>query len=198
VPVAFSKSGRTETGIDVEEPMIIRTLAWLAILGVGSPLQAQDGAAVFRSYVRLVEVYATVFDHHGRYMDGLKTDGCELPDEGVPQPIVTFKSNSANLSRAMVLDTRQRVTRAVRREVSDRGCRGDLQLRHVPASVTGFHDCQECAQDSRAANQGGRRAIPSRRRRGLKEICVSFRRRGVLCSLAERRRRTGLPGARSR
>jgi VWFA-related protein len=76
-------------------------------------LAAQDGAAVFRSEVRLVEVYATVFDHHGRYLDGLKGSSFELLDEGVPQPIVTFESNQSNLSCAILLDTTGSMFRAL-------------------------------------------------------------------------------------
>jgi VWFA-related protein len=93
--------------------MIFRILTCLAIFGALSALPAQDGMAVFRSDVRLVEVYATVFDHHGHYMDGLKGDRFELLDEGVPQPIVTFESNSASLSCAIVLDTTGSMFRAL-------------------------------------------------------------------------------------
>ncbi|MGO4880060.1 MAG: VWA domain-containing protein [Bryobacteraceae bacterium] len=76
-------------------------------------LLAQEGGAVFRSEVRLVEVYATVFDHKGRYLDGLSGSSFELRDEGVPQPIVSFESNLSNLSCGIVLDTTGSMFRAL-------------------------------------------------------------------------------------
>lgn len=93
--------------------MILRTLTLLAMAGAGGWLAAQDNAVVFKSDVRLVEVYATVFDHHGRYLDGLKGGSFELLDEGVRQPIVTFESNQSNLSCAVVLDTTASMFRAL-------------------------------------------------------------------------------------
>lgn len=93
--------------------MILRILALASILGIFGDLSAQDGAAVFRADVRLVEVYATVFDHHGHYLDGLKGSNFELLDEGVPQPIVNFESNQSNLSCAVLLDTTGSMFRAL-------------------------------------------------------------------------------------
>ena len=84
----------------------------LMIAGIGA-LWAQDGAAVFRSEVRLVEVYATVFDHKGRYLDGLSGSNFEVRDEGVPQPLVSFESNSSKLSCAILLDTTGSMFRAL-------------------------------------------------------------------------------------
>ncbi len=81
-------------------------------LSFGAMLLAQDGA-VFRSEVRLVEVYATVFDHRGHYVDGLPGTSFELLDEGVKQPIVTFESNVSSLSCAIVLDTTSSMFRAL-------------------------------------------------------------------------------------
>jgi Ca-activated chloride channel homolog len=93
--------------------MILRILTLLSIWGAFAGLAAQEGAAVFRSDVRLVEVYATVFDHHGHYLDGLPGSSFELLDEGVKQPIVTFESNLSNLSCAILLDTTGSMFRAL-------------------------------------------------------------------------------------
>jgi len=93
--------------------MIFRLLTLSAIAGAFGSLAAQDGAAVFRSEVRLVEVYATVFDHRGHYLDGLKGSNFELLDEGVPQPIVSFESNQSILSCAVLLDTTGSMFRAL-------------------------------------------------------------------------------------
>jgi len=93
--------------------MILRILALSSIFGAFGGLAAQDGAVVFKTGARLVEVYATVFDHHGRYLDGLSGNSFELLDEGVKQPIVTFESNVSNLSCAVLLDTTGSMFRAL-------------------------------------------------------------------------------------
>ena len=93
--------------------MRLRAITWLTIFGISAAVLAQDGGPVFRSEVRLVEVYATVFDHRGHYMDGLPGTSFELRDEGVPQPIVTFESNQSNLSCAILLDTTGSMFRAL-------------------------------------------------------------------------------------
>jgi Ca-activated chloride channel family protein len=93
--------------------MILRTLTLSLILGAWGGLSAQEGAAVFRSDVRLVEVYASVFDHHGRYLDGLPAGSFRLLDEGLPQPIVSFESNQSSLSCAILLDTTGSMFRAL-------------------------------------------------------------------------------------
>lgn len=83
------------------------------VAGAAAGLWAQSGPAVFRSDVRLVEVYATVFDHKGKYLDGLESRSFEVLDEGKPQPIVTFESNQAELSCAILLDTTGSMFRAL-------------------------------------------------------------------------------------
>jgi VWFA-related protein len=64
----------------------------------------QDGT-VFRVQTRLVEVYATVKSHNGRYLDGLPQDRFEVKDNGQLQSVVAFESNAAELSCAILLDT---------------------------------------------------------------------------------------------
>ncbi len=59
----------------------------------------------FKQSVRLVEVYATVFDHSGRAVDGLTKDQFEIRDDGKPQPIRVFESTTGGLSCALLLDT---------------------------------------------------------------------------------------------
>jgi Ca-activated chloride channel homolog len=65
---------------------------------------AQD-PAVFRVDTRLVEVYATVRDAQGRYLDGLSRDQFQVFDEGQPQPLVSFESEATRLSCAILIDT---------------------------------------------------------------------------------------------
>jgi Ca-activated chloride channel family protein len=69
------------------------------------PLRAQSGGLVIRTEVRMVEVYATVLDHRGRYLDDLPRDAFQLLDNGAPQPIVTFENSATDLSCAILLDT---------------------------------------------------------------------------------------------
>jgi Ca-activated chloride channel family protein len=60
---------------------------------------------IFRADARLVEVYATVRDNHGRYLDGLDKDRFQVLDNGEPQPLVAFESDSKKLSCAILIDT---------------------------------------------------------------------------------------------
>ena len=64
----------------------------------------QDGV-VFRAETRLVELYVTVRDHTGRYVDGLPRDRFQIMDNGVPQSISVFESEATPLSCAVLLDT---------------------------------------------------------------------------------------------
>jgi Ca-activated chloride channel family protein len=80
--------------------------AALAALAGVTPrrLPAQSGP-LFKAEVRLVEVYATVCDDRGRYIDGLDQTKFEVRDEGSSQPIVGFGGTSDPLSCAVLLDT---------------------------------------------------------------------------------------------
>jgi Ca-activated chloride channel family protein len=69
----------------------------------------------FRVDVRLVEVYATVFDHKGQYVDGLRRDNFEVQDEGKPQEIAGFETESGALSCAILLDTSGSMAQALPR-----------------------------------------------------------------------------------
>lgn len=60
---------------------------------------------VFKAEARLVEVYATVRDSHGRYLDGLTQDRFRIADNGEPQPLVAFESDSSKFSCAILVDT---------------------------------------------------------------------------------------------
>jgi Ca-activated chloride channel homolog len=83
-------------------------LAWICTLVAGFSLivavHAQEEFSL-KVDVRLVEVYATVFDHKGQYVDGLHRDNFEVHDEGKPQEIAGFETESGALSCAILLDT---------------------------------------------------------------------------------------------
>jgi Ca-activated chloride channel homolog len=72
---------------------------------VSIAIAARSQGVTFRTDSRLVEVYATVRDHNGRYLDGLTKDRFELRDNGEVQPLVAFESNFVPLSCAILLDT---------------------------------------------------------------------------------------------
>ena len=63
-----------------------------------------QGDLTFRAQTRLVEVYATVRDSSGRYLDGLAQERFQISDNGQPQTIAAFESNQAPLSCAVLLD----------------------------------------------------------------------------------------------
>ena len=46
---------------------------------------AQEPEVLFKADARLVEIYATVLDRNGRYVDGLLRDRFEIRDNGAPK-----------------------------------------------------------------------------------------------------------------
>jgi Ca-activated chloride channel homolog len=68
-------------------------------------LRAQENGIVFKTAVHLVEVYATVFDHKGNYVDELRRDQFEVYEDGKPQKIAGFETQAGALSCAILLDT---------------------------------------------------------------------------------------------
>lgn len=82
-----------------------RSCALLGILLSVAAAFPQDDAGVFKVNVRLVEVYATVLDHKGHYVDGLGRDSFKVLEDGRPQSIHTFEANSDGISCAILLDT---------------------------------------------------------------------------------------------
>lgn len=67
--------------------------------------RAQDSMGTIKVNVRLVEVYATVFDHKGNFVDGLRSDNFKILEDGQPQLISIFENNAEALSCAVLLDT---------------------------------------------------------------------------------------------
>lgn len=66
---------------------------------------AQDSLGTIKVNVRLVEVYATVLDHKGKFVDGLQSENFQILENGRPQRISIFESNTDALSCAILLDT---------------------------------------------------------------------------------------------
>lgn len=84
-----------------------KTLAQIGVVlaALATASLAQDSLGTIKVNVRLVEVYATVLDHKGKYVDGLKQDDFRVLEDGQPQKISTFESNTDALSCAILLDT---------------------------------------------------------------------------------------------
>jgi len=85
----------------------LRRLLWIGLVLVAPSVvvSAQDSLATIKVNVRLVEVYATVLDHKGKYVDGLRRDDFQILENGKPQRISIFESNAGALSCAILLDT---------------------------------------------------------------------------------------------
>jgi Ca-activated chloride channel family protein len=125
----------------------------------GLPLAGQ---ATFSVSTRLVEVYATVWDHRGHYLDGLTQDRFEVRDNGEVQPVVAFESNSTNLSCAILLDTTGSMTAALP-IVKNSVIKMIQELRENDAVAiytfsTGLNRLQEFTTDKAGAKQAVLRA----------------------------------------
>jgi Ca-activated chloride channel family protein len=81
--------------------------------GWGSLQPATQDLPIFKSNVRLVEIYATVFDRGGHPVDGLHREQFEIRDDGAAQPIQVFESSETPLSCALLLDTTGSMTEAI-------------------------------------------------------------------------------------
>jgi VWFA-related protein len=125
-----------------------------------------SGAPQFRSDVRLVEVYASVFDSKGNFVDGLSRDRFRILDEGDAQPVVDFETDSENLTCAVLLDTTGSMKNAlpsVRNAVTslvDQMREGDT------VGVFGFSSTLVTLQDFTADRAAARRAVMRTRAEG--------------------------------
>lgn len=90
-----------------------------AVLGVARAGFGQEppvaSAPAIKMQVRLVEVYATIHDQRGHFVDGLGRDSFEVLDDGRPQRIAAFDSTSESLSCAILLDTTASMSEALPR-----------------------------------------------------------------------------------
>lgn len=82
----------------------MKTVIAVAVLGAAAGAWAQD-QAVFRVETRLVEVYATIRDNHGKYLDGLPRERFQVLDNGEPQSLAAFESDATRFSCAVLIDT---------------------------------------------------------------------------------------------
>jgi Ca-activated chloride channel family protein len=68
------------------------------------PAEPDSPVVSFRSDVRLVEVYASIFDKHDNPMPNLTRERFEVIDNGQPQEIASFEGSEDKVSCALVLD----------------------------------------------------------------------------------------------
>ena len=130
--------------------------------------------AQFTSDVRLVEVYASVFDHKGNYVDGLLKERFRILDEGSPQTVYSFEADSGNLTCAILLDTTgsmQAVLPRVKNAVSnllDQMREGDS------AAIFGFSSYLETLQDFTTDRAAAKRAVMRTRAGGVTALFDSI------------------------
>jgi len=60
---------------------------------------------VFRTSARLVQVFATITDSRGRYVDNLTGDGFTIMDDGKRVRVAAFETAASDLSCTLLLDT---------------------------------------------------------------------------------------------
>jgi len=84
-------------------------VAWLPALasfrGSGRQSAPAISAPAIKVEVRLVEVYATVYDHKGGYVDGLGREHFQIFDDGRSEQITNFETSGQSLSCGILLDT---------------------------------------------------------------------------------------------
>jgi VWFA-related protein len=87
------------------------------LLPFGSRAQSQLGnyRANYRIEGRLVEVYATVVDERGHFVDGLTADAFRVLDNGKEQKLKHFESEAEAMHCAILLDTTGSMTGALPR-----------------------------------------------------------------------------------
>ena len=93
--------------------LLLRILAlttWLALSVITVSAQGQLYADTLKAdtikvNVRIVEVYATVFNRQQKAVDGLTRDDFQLLEDGHPQIIDKFESNEGAISCAILIDS---------------------------------------------------------------------------------------------
>ena len=80
-------------------------VAALALVLVFGTAPAQQVPGAIKVEVHLVEVYATVHDHKGGYVDGLARDNFQVFDDGRAERITNFETSGQSLSCGILLDT---------------------------------------------------------------------------------------------
>jgi Ca-activated chloride channel homolog len=88
-------------------------LAPLQALPLESPLPSPASDLVFRAGGRIVEVYATVTDSRGRYVDDLEASQFSILETGQSKPVFAFENHTASVSVALLSATTQSMVEAL-------------------------------------------------------------------------------------
>jgi Ca-activated chloride channel family protein len=82
---------------------------------LAGPVEPSPGPteAFFRVSARMVEIYATITDDRGRYVDELSRADFKLLDNGQPAEIGAFENHATGVSVALLLDTTGSMTKAL-------------------------------------------------------------------------------------
>ncbi len=122
--------------------------------------------AQFKSDVRLVEIYASVFDRQGNAVDGLSRDRFRILDNGEPRPVYSFEATSEDLTVAILLDTTGSMRDAL---ASVRNAVSALIGQMRPGDkvgVFGFNTSVTVLQDFTTDKDAARRAVQRTRAAG--------------------------------
>ena len=131
----------------------------VATIGLCGFMLFAESQTVIKTEVRLVEVYATVFDGKGTHVEGLTRDQFEIRDNGELREISMFESVSSEISCAILLDatgSMQGSLPAVKNAVFhliDRLRENDR------VAVYTFNNSLTCVQDFTADKQAAKRAV---------------------------------------
>jgi len=85
------------------------------ILPIRSAADDPQAPGAIKVEVHLIEVYATIYDQKGRFVDGLSRDSFQVSEDGKPQEIASFETGSQSLSCAILLDTTGSMSEALPR-----------------------------------------------------------------------------------
>lgn len=88
----------------------VRTLAVALLAAVVLTVSASEQQPVFRTGARMVSVYSTVTDGHGRLVPELTKDDFEILDNQQPQPIALFDASIQPVTVVVMLDTSASMT----------------------------------------------------------------------------------------
>ena len=77
----------------------------LLLYPTSSSADEKSEVKTLRIDVRMVEVYASVFDKGGKYLPGLRSSDFRIVENGTVQSISSFESSSAALTLALLVDT---------------------------------------------------------------------------------------------
>jgi Ca-activated chloride channel homolog len=94
--------------------LLIYLVLLAAVTATVCAQERQTGNTI-RVESRLVEVYATVYDRSGRYVDGLNSENFQILEDGRAQQMFSFETSTRGISCVVLLDTTGSMTDALPR-----------------------------------------------------------------------------------